>query len=75
MMSYKGYVGRVTYDDDAGILYGEVTNTDAIITFIGTSVDEIRKAFRNSVEFYLEFCAEQGDAPEQPRPVTEQIAS
>jgi predicted HicB family RNase H-like nuclease len=75
MMIYKGYVGRITYDDDDGILYGEVTNTDAIITFVGTTVDEIRQAFRNSVDLYLEFCAEQGDAPEQPRPVAEQVAS
>ena len=75
MMSYKGYVGRVTYDDDDGILYGEVANTDAIITFIGTSVDEIRQAFRDSVDEYLDFCASLGDTPQVPRPVAEQIAS
>jgi len=75
MMTYKGYVGSVTYDDDDGILFGTVVNIDDVVTFEGTSVDEIRQAFHNSVDFYLEFCAEQGDAPEQPRPVAEQIAS
>ena len=68
-MIYKGYVGSVTYDDDAGILFGTVTNTDAVITFQGTSVDEIRHAFHDSIDFYLQFCAEQGDEPEQPKPL------
>ncbi len=71
MMTYKGYVGSVTFDDEACILFGTVTNVDDVITFQGTSVDEIRKAFRESVDFYLAFCASQGEAPEQPRPVQE----
>ncbi len=72
-MMYKGYVGSVMYDDDAGMLFGTVTNIDDVITFQGASVEEIRQAFRDSVDFYLEFCAEQGDTPQQPRPV--QVAS
>jgi predicted HicB family RNase H-like nuclease len=68
MMTYKGYIGSVIFDDEAGILFGTVTNIDDVITFHGTSVDEIRQAFRDSVDFYLAFCAEQGEAPEQPRP-------
>lgn len=75
MITYKGYVGQVTYDDEDAILYGEVVNADAVITFIGRSVDEIRQAFHGSVDFYLRFRAEQGDAPELPRPVVEQVAS
>ena len=47
-MTYKGYVGSVTFDDDAGILFGTDTNIDDVITFHGTSVDEIRQAFRDS---------------------------
>ncbi|PIE79432.1 MAG: hypothetical protein CSA11_12000 [Chloroflexi bacterium] len=29
-------------------------------------VEALRKAFLNSVEDYLEFCAERGEAPEKP---------
>jgi len=67
-MTYKGYRGSVIFDDDAGILFGTVINTEDVITFHGTSVEEIRQAFHDSVDFYLAFCAEQGDAPEAPRP-------
>jgi predicted HicB family RNase H-like nuclease len=66
MMEYKGYVGRVEYDDEAGIFHGEVSNTRDVITFQGATVPELRKAFRNSVDDYLGFCAERGEEPEKP---------
>ena len=66
MLEYKGYVGKVEVDDEAGILHGEVINTRDVITFQGETVDEIRQAFRDSVDDYLEFCAERGEKPEKP---------
>jgi predicted HicB family RNase H-like nuclease len=66
MMEYKGYVGRVEYDDEAGIFHGDVVNTRDVITFRGATVAELRKAFRDSIEDYLSFCAERGEEPEKP---------
>ena len=66
MMEYKGYIGKVEIDDEAGILHGEVIYIRDVITFEGTSVDEIQKAFRESVDDYLDFCAQQGESPEKP---------
>jgi predicted HicB family RNase H-like nuclease len=66
MMEYKGYIGKVEIDEDAGILHGEVINIRDVITFEGSSVDEVQKAFRESVDDYLEFCAQRGEAPEKP---------
>ena len=66
MMEYKGYVGKVEIDDDAGILYGEVINVRDVITFEGESVDEVQKAFRDSVDDYLDFCAKRKESPEKP---------
>ena len=66
MMQYKGYVGRVEYDDEAGIFHGEVVNTRDVITFQGRTVQELRKTFRDSVEDYLAFCKERGEDPEKP---------
>ncbi|MDY6906397.1 MAG: type II toxin-antitoxin system HicB family antitoxin [Thermodesulfobacteriota bacterium] len=65
-MEYKGYFARVEFDDEANIFHGEVINLRDVITFEGESVDELRKAFTESVEDYLEFCAERGEAPEKP---------
>ena len=66
MMEYKGYIGKVEIDEDAGILHGEVINIRDVITFEGSSVNEVQKAFRESVDDYLEFCAQRGEAPEKP---------
>ena len=38
MMEYKGYVGKVEFDDEAGVLYGEVINIRDVITYIVTKV-------------------------------------
>ncbi len=66
MMEYKGFVGNVEYDDRAEIFHGEVINTRDVITFQGTSVAELRKAFKDSVDDYLTFCGERGEKPEKP---------
>ena len=66
MMEYKGYIGKIEIDDEAGILYGEVINVRDVITFEGESVDEIQKAFRESVDDYLAFCAKRKESPEKP---------
>jgi predicted HicB family RNase H-like nuclease len=66
MMEYKGYISKVEIDEEAGILYGEVINVRDVITFEGTTVDEIQQAFRDSVDDYLDFCAQRGESPEKP---------
>ena len=66
MLEYKGYIGKVEMDDEAGILHGEVIDIRAAITFEGTSVDEIQKAFWESIDGYLDFCAQRGESPEKP---------
>ena len=66
MMHYKGYLSRVEFDDEANIFHGEVINIRDVVTFQGQSVDDLHRAFEDSVEDYLAFCAERGEAPNQP---------
>lgn len=66
MMQYKGYLARIEFDEEANIFHGEVINIRDVITFQGKSVDELKKAFEESVEDYLEFCAERNEEPERP---------
>jgi predicted HicB family RNase H-like nuclease len=66
MMEHKGYLAHTEFDDEANIFYGEVINIRDVITFQGKSVDELRQAFKDSVEDYLAFCAERREEPEQP---------
>lgn len=65
-MKYKGYIGLVEVDEDAGVIRGQVVNTRDMITFQGTTVEEAKTAFRDSIDDYLEFCGELGEEPEKP---------
>jgi len=66
MIEYKGYLGTVEYDAEAKIFHGDVINTRDVITFQGTTVEEIESAFRDSVDDYITWCKEEGVEPEKP---------
>lgn len=66
MIKYKGYSGHVEYDDEAKIFHGEVLGIKDVVTFQGTTVDEIEQAFKDSVDDYLAFCKERGEEPDRP---------
>lgn len=66
MLKYKGYTGYVEFDDEARIFHGEVLDLRDVITFQGKSVEEIERAFRDSVDDYLEFCKQRGEEPDKP---------
>jgi len=65
-MTYKGYEGVVRFDEEAEMFTGEVVNTRDVITFQGKSVEALKRAFTESVDDYLEFCASRGEEPEKP---------
>jgi predicted HicB family RNase H-like nuclease len=66
MMEYKGYMARVEFDESANVFHGQVINLRDIITFQGESVTELQKAFQESVDDYLAFCASRHEEPEKP---------
>ncbi|MGB5073328.1 MAG: type II toxin-antitoxin system HicB family antitoxin [Bacteroidota bacterium] len=66
MLEYKNYRAKVEYIDDAKIFHGEVLGTKDVITFQGTTPEEIETSFHDSVDDYLDFCAERGEEPDKP---------
>ena len=66
MLQYKGYAGHVEFDDETGIFHGEVLDLRDVITFQGKSVQEIERAFRESIDDYLELCKERREEPDKP---------
>ena len=66
MMKYKGYMGQVELDAEAGILHGQVVGIRDVVTFQGESVKEVEQAFHDSVDDYLAFCKEQKQEPDKP---------
>lgn len=66
--SYKGYAGRVHGSSFPGpaTLFGEVVGIRDVVTFESPTVRGLKKAFRDSVDDYLEMCAERGEEPQVP---------
>ncbi len=66
-MTYKNYTAKIVYDERDEIFVGRVLYIKDIIGFHGTSVEELRTAFTETMEEYFECCTEMGDAPNQPQ--------
>jgi predicted HicB family RNase H-like nuclease len=64
-MSYKGYSARVEYDDEDGIFVGRIAGIRDGVGFHADSVAELREAFHEAVEDYLEACASIGKEPQK----------
>lgn len=65
-MTYKGYCARIEYSDKEECLIGRISNIQHSITFHGDSVKEIRQAFEEAVDAYLDGCAQRNEVPEKP---------
>jgi predicted HicB family RNase H-like nuclease len=65
-LMYRGYTAVLGVDLDAGELFGRTLGTRDIITFQGKTVEEARKSFKESIDFYLACCEEEGKEPDRP---------
>ena len=65
MMEYKGYHAQVEFDAEDGIFVGKVYGITDSLNFHGTSVDELEKMFHQSIDNYLEMCAQCGKTPDK----------
>ena len=60
MIKYKNYMAKVEFDDEANVFHGEVANIRDVVTFQGTTVQKLHRAFKDSIEDYLAFCKKRG---------------
>lgn len=49
-LEYNGYIGIYNWDHSLSIYYGEVVNSESIITFCGSSIEELMESFIDSIE-------------------------
>jgi len=56
-ITYKGFIATVHFNADDEVFYGKIEEIDDLISFEGKSVSELKKAFINAVEDYMEVCA------------------
>lgn len=66
MIEYKGYTGVIEFDPSIDAFHGRVIGLQDVVTFEGRSLEELRREMAESVDDYLELCAEAGKDPERP---------
>ena len=59
-MMHKGYAARVQYSEEDQCFVGHVAGIHDVIGFHGESVSELRAAFEEAVDDYLETCEKLG---------------
>ncbi len=65
VMTYRGYSARIDYDDEDGILVGRVAGIRDGVGFHADTVEDLRRAFQEAVEDYLETCRRIGKEPQK----------
>ncbi|MEO3432932.1 type II toxin-antitoxin system HicB family antitoxin [Inquilinus sp. CAU 1745] len=66
-LDYKGYsAGPIEFDEEQGLFSGIVIGLRDVVSFAGRDAEELKTAFRESIEDYLAFCAERGKEPDRP---------
>jgi predicted HicB family RNase H-like nuclease len=66
MMEYKGYYSNPRYSAEDNIFWGKLDGINDSISFEGTSVNELRAAFAEAVDDYLDTCKRNGMIPKTP---------
>jgi len=65
-LNYKGYTAKIEFDPDDNILFGNIIGIRDTVGFHGESVTELKEAFLEAVDFYLESCENAGREPNKP---------
>lgn len=65
-MMHKGYAARVEYSEEDGCFVGHIAGIRDVIGFHGESVAELRAAFEEAVDDYLETCEKLNREPNHP---------
>ncbi len=64
-MLYKDYIGSVHYSEDDEVFFGKIQGIDDLVNFEGASVPELKKAFHEAVDDYIEIATGNGKNPEK----------
>jgi len=60
VLIYKDYIGSVHFNAEDEVFFGKIEGVEDLITFEGNSVLEVKRAFEEAVNDYIELCKENG---------------
>jgi len=65
ILQYKNYYASVSFSAVDEVFYGKIIGINDLVSFEGSSVKELKTAFKEAVEDYLETCQEIGKSPDK----------
>ena len=65
MLEYNGYHATITYDADDDLFVGQVFGITDSLNFHGSSIEELKQTFAQSIDNYLDLCKQVGKEPEK----------
>lgn len=65
-LTYKGYTGTIEASIEDSCLHGQILFIEDIITYEGTTVEDINVSFKEAVNRYLAYCKETGKPANKP---------
>lgn len=65
-LTYKGYTARIEFDDRDNLLIGRLLGIRDVVGFHADNVTDLRHAFEEAVDDYVETCKKIGKPAEKP---------
>ena len=65
VLKYNDFIATVKYSEEDEAFIGRIESIDSVVSFEGQSVEELKFAFKEAVESYLDFCRRKGIAETQ----------
>lgn len=65
ILKYKDYYAAIHYSANDEVFHGKIIGINDLVNFEGTSVKELKNAFKEAVEDYLETCKELEKEPDK----------
>lgn len=65
LMEYKGYYGSVLVSVDDEVMHGKIECISDVVTYEADNIPELKAAFHEAVDDYIETCLELGKEPEK----------
>ena len=66
LLEYKGYYGTAEFSPDDEVFFGKIAFIRSLILFQADTAKELKQAFQEAVDDYIQTCKKQGIKPERP---------
>ena len=63
ILKHKNFIAPIRYSEEDEVFVGRIEGINSVVSFEGKSIAELKEAFSEAVEIYLDFCKRKGIEP------------